>query len=141
MENSVDSIRTTYHFMEWYAEHVVRVRIDDGAEIGMEEALASHEAMKKLTGGRFCILLIDVRNTNFNVASEVRAFASSEEGSSTRYADAILVDSLSNALVGNFYIRFNRPRIPTRIFKSEAKAMEWIKVQIEKAQKSSMFQV
>lgn len=131
MATLLESAATGTHTFELYDNHVVRLRIADGAEVDMEQALEAHELMKKLIAGRTCVLLIDLRGSQFNTSAEARDFASTKEGSSTRIADAILLDSLAQALVGNFYIRFNKPRIPTRIFKSEEKAMEWLTLQQE----------
>lgn len=49
-----------------------------------------------------------------------------------RIADAFLVNSLSVRMVANFFIKVTRPATPTRIFNTEAKAIEWLKQLKEK---------
>lgn len=43
-----------------------------------------------------------------------------------RIADAFLVRSLSVRLIANFFIRVTKPKIPTRLFTSEAEAFKWL---------------
>lgn len=57
---------------------------------------------------------------------EVRAWASSPEGNKRTIADALLISSLPHKLMGNFYIRYNKPVKPTRIFSSRENALNWL---------------
>ena len=43
-----------------------------------------------------------------------------------RYADAFIVNSLPMRLLVNFYISFNKPKIPTKMFNNPESAREWI---------------
>lgn len=43
-----------------------------------------------------------------------------------RKADAVLVDNLGLRLVGNFYMKFDTPNHPVKLFKSEIAALEWL---------------
>jgi len=36
-------------------------------------------------------------------------------------------DSLASSIIGNFYIKFNNPSIPTKLFKTEDEALDWLK--------------
>lgn len=40
---------------------------------------------------------------------------------------AIIINSLPQRLIANFYLRLNPPPIPTRYFSTEAKAVFWLK--------------
>lgn len=40
---------------------------------------------------------------------------------------AMVTKSLSYKLVGNFYIKFHKPKIPFKLFSTEELAIEWIK--------------
>jgi hypothetical protein len=41
-------------------------------------------------------------------------------------ADAFVIHSLPQKILGNAYIRFQTPQIPTKFFSSEEKAIEWL---------------
>ncbi|MBL4593591.1 MAG: hypothetical protein JKX68_07230, partial [Flavobacteriales bacterium] len=34
--------------------------------------------------------------------------------------------SLPATIIGNFFIKFNKPAVPTKLFKSEEKALAWL---------------
>jgi hypothetical protein len=42
-------------------------------------------------------------------------------------ADALLVGSTMMKLIATAYINFNKPKVPTRMFTSEEKAIAWLK--------------
>jgi hypothetical protein len=57
---------------------------------------------------------------------EARAYIATPESDPYASAEAYVVKSLSQKLVGNVYLSFNKPARPTRIFNSEEKALEWL---------------
>lgn len=60
---------------------------------------------------------------------ETRIMSTSKDGSSYKYADAFVINSLPQKLVGNFYMRFYTPFVPTRFFNSQSEALKWLKKQ------------
>jgi hypothetical protein len=38
-----------------------------------------------------------------------------------------LVDNMANNLVTKFFVKVNKPSIPTKTFKDEKEAIEWLK--------------
>ena len=58
---------------------------------------------------------------------DVRALMATEESNHTTSAAAFVVNLIAIKIVGNFYISFNKPVRPTKIFDSEEKAVEWLK--------------
>ncbi len=62
-----------------------------------------------------------------NVHRDARVLSASEEGNLYTLADALVVNSTALKLLANFYISFNKPVKPTKIFNSEEKAVEWLK--------------
>ncbi|MEO6302581.1 MAG: hypothetical protein ABIP51_05375 [Bacteroidia bacterium] len=45
---------------------------------------------------------------------------------------ALLIESTGHKIVGNFYLRVNKPYIKTKIFSDREKAMEWLRGFIKK---------
>lgn len=41
-------------------------------------------------------------------------------------ADAIVVVGLLQRITADFYLKFNKPEVPTKIFRTEIKAREWL---------------
>jgi hypothetical protein len=59
---------------------------------------------------------------------EARAFLAKTESNPYSSAAAYLTKTLAERLIANAFIRFNKPGRPTRMFTSEAKAIEWLKM-------------
>lgn len=46
-------------------------------------------------------------------------------------ADAIVVEHYQHHMTANFFVRYNRPSRPTKIFRTEAEARSWLKEELE----------
>ena len=97
----------------------------EGAEIELENAIENYEAAQSLTGPTKHLLLVDA-NSNVYISKEARAY-SAELKANSPIAMAVVVSSTANRLIGNFYINFNKPKVPTKLFSSDEKAIEWLK--------------
>lgn len=59
---------------------------------------------------------------------EARAYMAKAESNPFSSASAYIAKSLAEKLITNAYIKFNRPARPTKMFTSESKAIEWLKM-------------
>ena len=57
---------------------------------------------------------------------ESRDFYSSKEVSEKITAMAVLVDSIAMKLIVNFFINFNKPHFPTKLFNKKSTAEKWL---------------
>jgi hypothetical protein len=97
------------------------------AEINLDEAIAGVEARKKLQQGKKMLVLIDTTDV-YQTSKEARDYGAKKEVTDLSIAMAILAgNSLASIIIGNFFIKSNNPSIPTKLFKSETKALEWLK--------------
>lgn len=98
---------------------------------GIEEVEIEHvkevvDALAKLGGGKkFPLLITSEKHTL--PSPEARAYIATEESDPYASAEAYVVLSFSQRLMGNVYMRFNKPFRPTWIFTSGSKAVEWLK--------------
>ena len=106
-------------------ERLLRMTILEGAEIELENAIQNYETAQSLTSDTKHLLLVDA-HANVYISKEARAY-SAELKPNSPIAMAIVVTSTANRLIGNFYINFNKPKVPTKIFSTEDKAIEWLK--------------
>lgn len=58
---------------------------------------------------------------------EAREFGASKEGTKYAVAVAFVLKSLAQKILGNAYLKINKPIVPTTLFDSEEKAIEWLK--------------
>ncbi|MES2590782.1 MAG: hypothetical protein V4608_02770 [Bacteroidota bacterium] len=61
-----------------------------------------------------------------NISKEARDFMASEEGCEGVIAAALLIDSSIGQIIGNFFIKINKPLRPTKIFTDESSAQKWL---------------
>ena len=62
--------------------------------------------------------------TNFE--ADAKEFYGSEEVTSCYNAIAFQVKSIGQKVAANFFIRFNKPKTPTKAFKSKSSAFRWL---------------
>lgn len=62
------------------------------------------------------------------IEPEIRELAASSDGNNYTHCDAIVIGSVSQKIMTNFYLRFNKPVKPTRVFFSLKKAVDWAKM-------------
>ena len=67
------------------------------------------------TANKFVIIERDVMEYMKNVANQYGK------------ADAFVISALPQKIMGNFYLKFVKPNVPTKLFQSEEKAIKWLK--------------
>lgn len=80
---------------------------------------------KEFSGYKDFAGLADARKVA-SVSREAREYLSSAEATEGVLAGAILSDSSFSAFLANFFLKVSKPRIPTRIFTDEKKALDWL---------------
>lgn len=113
--------------------HLV-IRIKDGQELDVEDIKALIEAKRKLLGNTPHTTVF-IAGANSSISNEARTFASSVEAYDGAIAKSIVANELSTRLMGNFFIRFNKPPAPTRLFASEKEATQWLDQMRERLEK------
>lgn len=56
-----------------------------------------------------------------------REYASTKEANNRSNGSAILVKNFAQQLIGDYYLKFNHPRYPTKVFYKKEKALTWIR--------------
>jgi hypothetical protein len=97
----------------------------------LNDAVGIIAAMGKIGNGKKFPVFIDAGDY-VNVDKEVRIFSASKEGNIYTLADAIAYNSFAQKLVANFYLKHNKPAIPTKIFSEKTEAIEWLKTFLKK---------
>ena len=99
-----------------------------------EETLADAKeyiaTVVKISKGKRCPLFVDMRNCK-SITREAREYYAGEKSAKAVSAAAGLIGSPVSRIIGNFFMRLNKPVLPTKIFTSETEALEWLKGFIE----------
>lgn len=105
---------------------IFKLEAFEGIELLLEDVMDMHKAFLELSQGKKYAVLMDATKY-FSPSDKARAKIASKQFTNIRYATAFVVASLANRLIGNLFIRFNKPATPTRIFNNETSALEWLK--------------
>lgn len=107
-------------------DDIVYMRGKPDADFTLDAAIEGVNARRKLQQGKKMLVLIDTRKV-FQVSKETREYGASKEVSELSAAMAILAgSSLAATIIGNFFIKFNKPFSPTKMFKKEENAIKWL---------------
>ncbi len=88
-----------------------------------EELLAVYDQI--LENKKYPILHLTGEFVTFT--KKARSFSASDRGLQYSKVEAYVFTSLAYKIVANFYIKFNKPRVSTRFFKSKEEALTWLK--------------
>lgn len=64
---------------------------------------------------------------NFDASADARRAGASEEYSRHVAALALYSNRLHETIMGNLFLKINRPRVPTRFFDNREKALAWLR--------------
>jgi hypothetical protein len=123
LENSIITRTAKLSFDK--EEGILYIELFSGNEIGLEDSMAHNKATQKLTNGALHCAYIKALG-NIDISSEARKYGSNPDIQKNLIAQAVLVNSLATRIAGNFFIRFNKPPKPTRIFTNAEDAMSWL---------------
>ena len=107
-------------------DSIVRGVFLDGAEVAYEDAVENVAATARLTGGRRVPVLVDLRKCR-SQSTEARAFLAGPEALAVTLALAMVMDNPLSRMLGNFFMGFNRPPIPIRLFTNVTEAEAWLR--------------
>lgn len=108
-----------------FRDRFIYVVFDGSAEISLQDARDVLQTGRELHGNQPAPCVVDLRGLR-SMSAEARAFLAGPGGVSIAPAVGIVVSSPLSRAIGNFYLGFNRPRVPTRLFTSYAAAESWL---------------
>jgi len=94
-------------------------------EIDMASVKNIHDTIKEHMTVDKCYMIISTE-PGARMSQEARDYASSKEFDEIALADAILRADYNHEMAANFFIRFNRPNRPVRLFPDKEHAIAWI---------------
>lgn len=120
---TIKAVHPTASF-EYDGNGIVKIILGDDDELSINDIMEHREIVDHMVNGHaYCILVITGERTR--ATEEGRAYAAKNLPAG-RLAEAIIVRSLPVRIMGNFYLKFHKPGIPTRLFDDEETAMKWL---------------
>lgn len=99
--------------------------IYDNRDIDVEDAKRIVEAEGKLTGGK-AVPILHILDKESLPTNDVREYSASPEAAAYCLAEAYITKTMAHKILGNFYVRFNKPTIPCKMFVDEDMAINWL---------------
>ena len=84
-------------------------------------------------GTELCANLIDIRDVLF-IDSKARAYGA-EQYRQHVAGQALLIGSKFSSYFANLFLKFSKPKVPTKLFTDENEAIRWLKVQMNNHKK------
>ncbi len=112
-----------------YENNIFHVIVKEGEKVTMEMVNEGYAFLENYGSGRF--YNIYEFKSFADVDPDVREWSSSEIDVKYTVVDAIVINSIGQKILADFYLKINKPKQPTKIFTSLDKAIEWVNFKIE----------
>jgi len=123
-------VTTRVHHVWLDAEGILRARSLPGSEHTLVDAEETIAAMIEVAGRKQRPLLVDLRETK-SIDRSARAHYARGGPPGVIPAVALLVGSPLTRVLANFFMGLSAPVLPTRVFTSEAEALDWLRTFLE----------
>lgn len=125
IEQDFDKIK-----MILYTNGVMNVIFKQNSTVELRDAEEAINWTAEVAGDRKFVNLMEAES-NTEVDAEARALSASNQQNKYTIADAIVISSQAHRILTNFYLKFNKPTKPTKIFNNRDKALQWLLQQKE----------
>jgi hypothetical protein len=122
----VSPVEVRTHLIWLGEDGIIRAKVKPHVKIDLQDAKVCMRVISEVCGGKRTPALIDMTGL-VEMDREARLFFAGEETARVESAAALLINSPVARAVGNFFMGFNKPILPTRLFTSEAEALAWLK--------------
>ncbi len=107
------------------SDGIVNLHIKANKSLTREDTVKMIEYIGEIGEGKKFLILITTGEFSL-VDKEAREFGATEAGNRYTLAAAIVVKSLAQKLLGNAYIKVNKPSAPNKLFTDQQKAIDWL---------------
>lgn len=107
-------------------DRIILFETDEHVIVGMEELLEIRKVNHELSDGQpYCV--VSKTGAFSSYSKEMLDASKTYEYSKNRIALAIVANNLAVKMMTNAYIRMRKPPIPTKSFRSEEDAVNWLR--------------
>jgi hypothetical protein len=121
----MNTIETQKALVSLLEGNIVRIMVKNNSHLETDDILEINKVKRRLVEDRkHSVLLLSGNDTT--ISPEARELSAAREIGENRCAKAIVTTSFAQVIIGNFFIRFNRPPGAVRLFVSEKDARAWL---------------
>lgn len=107
-------------------DNIVYVTFKEGVTLDVPMQYRMLEKYNEICDGKKLPFIFDAMD-HVTITKEARDNATKIEHLSPVFATAVIANTLAYKLIASFYIKFNKPKGPFKIFRNEDEAVEWLK--------------
>jgi hypothetical protein len=111
----VSIVNSTYYLVE----------LSPNIDFMIEDLKQLVKAEQELGGKKLPVLVMCTATSNTNI--HLLRYLKENKNNPYSSADAFVIASNTQIVLGNFYLKINQPERPTKFFNREADALEWLK--------------
>ncbi|NBG67214.1 DUF7793 family protein [Acidiluteibacter ferrifornacis] len=107
--------------------NILEIEYQANVNIGKEEVMEVLLTRAEIVKGSRVLVLVSITKEFINFTDEARStFVNEQKKDATAFKMALLIKGLADKIVANFFIRYNKPIVPTKIFSKREKAIAWL---------------
>jgi hypothetical protein len=119
-------IETRTNLVRLDDEGILRVRAKPHAALELIDAQELTAAEMTLIEGQKRPILVDLRSIK-SMTRECRLYFAGPEPAKIHLAGALVIHTPFGKALGNFFMGFNKPIVPTRLFTNDEEALGWLR--------------
>ena len=113
-------------FHTWMeSDGIARTVVKPNAEVLLQDAEQNTATVATFFNGKKFPLLVDIRNIK-SISPDAREHFTLKGRESVVNAFAILMSSSLSQMIGNFFLTFQNPAVPVKLFNHEQEALAWL---------------
>lgn len=108
------------------ADGIIEIDCSDNFEYEVVHIKQNLDQIKKISAGKK-VLVLSCSQPFTTTTKEVRDYVASAPHRDFIKAEAFVIHTLGQKMLGNFYLKINKPIVPAMFFKSKSEAEKWLK--------------
>jgi hypothetical protein len=122
----IDTLELPHTKIELRDDGIIQFHYGHHVQFTMHETMELEAAVEKMTKG-VTHKSLRIAGKFTNVDMEVMKYLSRGRGTLFTLADSFVIYSLAQKILANFYLRINKPVLPTKFFNKVEEAEAWLK--------------
>ena len=104
---------------------IMQLQFENGFNGDVEDARNMISVFRKISPESRVLALVVYQEDNM-FSKEAREYIASDEVTKIVKADALIIRGLALTIIGNGYLRINKPKRPTRLFTNPDAGLKWL---------------
>lgn len=125
-ERIVSEVDTAKYNIKLKSDGIVYVVFKDNTTLDIDLQIEMLNVYNEITRGTLTPFLFEAKD-GVEITKEARHNAIVMEDKTPCKVTAVIVQNIAYAMIANFYMKFNKPKRPFKVFNKREEAIEWLK--------------